>query len=173
MPDDEASEQIAVGVISKPHGVRGEVRIHPYNADSDLLVGFKKVTLKPENGPARDVTIKASRGPKFYRARLGGVDSREAAEELRGTEVLVPRSELPEVEEGEFYLVDLHGLVVWCDGEEVGVVKDTVEYPSAACAVVQFRDGVREMPLLEQWIADIDLDAGKLHLHGFDDVPTR
>jgi len=57
-------------------------------------------------------------------AKLEGVESREAALELQGEEVAVPREALPEAEEGKFYLVDLVGLEVV---NERGVLLGVVE----------------------------------------------
>ena len=57
-------------------------------------------------------------------AKLDGVESREAALLLKGSEVAVPREALPETEEGRFYLADLVGLEVMNEkGVRLGLVE--------------------------------------------------
>src|SRR5258706_16174872 len=57
-------------------------------------------------------------------AKLTGIDSREAALKLKGSEVAVRRESLPKPDEGKYYLTDLVGLeVVNEQGQALGVVR--------------------------------------------------
>jgi 16S rRNA processing protein RimM len=105
---------------------------------------------------------------------LEGIDGREAAEGLRGVELAVPRAELPEPTEGEWYFVDLIGLrAVDARGEAVGEVIDVVSYPSIDCLVVRMADGIREVPVVEPWLVAIDVDGGRVTVGDIADFPIQ
>lgn len=55
-------------------------------------------------------------------ARIDGVNDRNAAELLRGTELFINREDLPATKNGEYYQADLIGMRVIRDGTEIGVV---------------------------------------------------
>lgn len=101
---------ILVGRVAGGFGVRGEVRISTYTEAPMNLAAFK--ALKRQDGsPA--LTIASARPTKDgVICRCPGIDSKEAADALRGLRLYVPRSALPEPDEDEFYLTDLVGLSV-------------------------------------------------------------
>lgn len=101
---------ILVGRVAGGFGVRGEVRISTYTEDPMSIAGFK--TLKRQDGSVA-LTIGSARKTKDgVVCRCPGVETKEAADALRGLRLYVPRSALPEPEEDEFYLTDLVGLTV-------------------------------------------------------------
>ncbi len=110
--------RILMGVIGRPHGVRGWVRITVYTAED--LTAY---------GPLSD-----AKGRRFVlRSRAAGVAEvaelvegaevkladRAAAEKLTNTRLYVERERLPEPEPDEFYLADLVGLAA-CDAAGAG-----------------------------------------------------
>lgn len=101
---------VTLAVITGAHGVTGEVRLKLFTDD---LSGYKSF-----NGGS--LTLKSLRNGI---ARFAEVPDRNAAERLRGTELTVPRSALPPLEEGEYYHADILGLnAVSTTGEVLGVV---------------------------------------------------
>jgi 16S rRNA processing protein RimM len=101
---------VTLAVITGAHGVTGEVRLKLFAND---LSGYRSFN----NG---SLTVKSLRNGI---ARFAEVPDRNAAERLRGTELTVPRSALPPLEEGEYYHTDLLGLpVVSTEGSPLGIV---------------------------------------------------
>ena len=101
---------VTLAVITGAHGVTGEVRLKLFAND---LSGYRSF-----NGGS--LTVKSLRNGI---ARFAEVPDRNAAERLRGTELTVPRSALPPLEEGEYYHTDLLGLpVVSTTGDPLGIV---------------------------------------------------
>ena len=98
--------------------------------------------------------------------RFPGIEDRDSAEALRGTEVYVPRSALPPPSEGEFYWVDLEGLAVeTVEGVALGMVSHL--FSTGANDVVVVRDGAdgreRMIPFVRpDFIRTIDIDAGRM-----------
>jgi len=104
---------IAVAELSAPHGVRGAVRVHLYDAESTALRPGLRVELRPR-GPgdplaAEILSVEPVPGKPAARVRFAEISDRDRAEALRGYQIFVPRDALPPLEEGEFYLDDTLG----------------------------------------------------------------
>ena len=115
---------LAVGRVARAHGVRGRVLIAPYNAESQGLQGVRRIWL----GERAFEVERAERVHLGYLVALRGVGDRDQADALRGQEVRVDRAELPALEEGEMYAIDLIGYAVSDPhGTVHGVVEDLEE----------------------------------------------
>jgi 16S rRNA processing protein RimM len=171
----DAVSWIELGVIAKPHGVQGEIRVHVFNPESTMLAQLAEVFLIGEEGeePALVEVESTRQGPKALLMRLAGVGSRADVEALRGYTLCVPREALPELEEGEYYHADLIGLEALDGDEAVGEVVDVIDYPSAECLKIQRPDGYIEVPMLPRWLDRVDVEAGKVHLKDLDDIPLQ
>lgn len=166
--------RVVLGVITKPHGVRGEVRVHPFNAESDLFKQVSVIDAGPEDGETKRLTIaRASRGPKAWRLKLKGVDTIEAAELLRGHHLSLPRAELPEIDEYDYYYVDLEGLEVLAGDESIGEVLRVLEYPSVDCLEVKLSEGRCEIPMREPWLLEVNVGMGFVRVGDLEDIPVQ
>lgn len=117
-------ELLAVGRVARAHGVRGRVLIAPYNAGSEGLERVRRLWL----GERMFEVDRAERVNLGYLVALRGVADRDQADALRGQEVRVDRVELPALEEGEMYAIDLIGYAVSDpQGTVHGVVEDLEE----------------------------------------------
>lgn len=163
-----ASRLIPVAEVTRPHGVRGELRLHVYNEGSDLLLSRPRIVLRLQDGAERDGRIVAARpANKALLVRLAGVDDRDAAEALRGASVCVGRDTFPPLEEGEFYQCDLEGAqVVLRGGGVVGRVQRLQPYPTCDALVVE-REGAAplEVPLTDDFVAAVDVERQTVELH--------
>ena len=116
----DKNQQILVGKIVAPQGVRGEVRVQTYTDRptdmKDLRVHGEKIA---ENA---FLFVRAVPSSSVIIARIDGVNDRNAAELLRGTELFINREDLPATKNGEYYQADLIGMRVIRDGTEIGVV---------------------------------------------------
>jgi len=96
--------------------------------------------------------------PKGLSAKLQGVDDRDGAEALRGLQVAVPRSELPEAGEDEYYWSDLIGLsVVNQQGVVLGKVTELMETGANDVLVVEGEHGQRLIPFVGQFVLNVNL----------------
>ncbi|MFK8003903.1 MAG: ribosome maturation factor RimM [Polyangiales bacterium] len=173
MTDDE---YVAIGGITKPHGLRGEMRVHAFNLDSPLWKKLTRVLLVHGDGrrESRDV-IRSKRANKYVVMALEGVESIEDVDALRKVELHVLRSEFPEASEEEYYYADLPGMSVVDEGGAVlGEVLKVLEYPAVDCLEVRgATGGVREVPLTRPWLRDIDEESGQVTVRDWDDLPVR
>jgi len=105
---------VTLAVVIGAHGIGGEVRLKVFAENFGSYKSFNDGGL----------TLKSARnGNNGMIARFAEVADRNAAEAMRGTELTVPRSSLPPLEDGEYYHTDVIGLdVVSTDGEAIGRV---------------------------------------------------
>jgi 16S rRNA processing protein RimM len=95
-------------------------------------------------------------------AKLRGVEDRDQAIALRGSEIWVLRSELPEAAAADFYRADLIGCeAVTVQGESLGMVAHFIETPAHALMVVR---GAREawIPAVPRHLKRVDLGARRV-----------
>jgi 16S rRNA processing protein RimM len=90
--------------------------------------------------------------------RVEGVDAREAAEALRGQELLVPRSAAPPLDDDEYWPEDLEGCAVTDGDVEIGVVRALIGYPSVDVLEVE-REGADPLlvPMVRDAIRSVDV----------------
>jgi 16S rRNA processing protein RimM len=153
---------IAIGRVSKPHGVKGEIRIAYFNPENPQFFShYQTIYLQGDERsllPYRLLAVRPHK--KFILAQLEGIQSRAEAEELRGKVVLIDPAELPPLEADEYYWQDILGMQVVSEtGEEVGTIKKIVPTGSNDVYVVQ--KGAQEflIPATEDVIMSIDIDA--------------
>jgi 16S rRNA processing protein RimM len=140
-------EWIEVGRVSRAHGVHGEVRVRPSSDNPDRFLPGSVLHCRPDRigvaGPRLQeqvrLTVDSLRGGDgFPIVAFQGVPDRTAAEALRGHILEIPASELPELDEEEYYPFDLIGLVVRDQtGMGRGTVVDAVESPAHALLVIK------------------------------------
>jgi 16S rRNA processing protein RimM len=160
---------VPLAEVARPHGVRGELRLRPFNRDSDLLLEIDEVMVRFSDGEEQEVTVEAARRANdAILITLTSVDDRNRANELRGAVLCVRRSEFPPVEPGEFYACDVEGARVVLDPgaseerRDVGKVKALRTYPTADVLVVAAADGGRdlEVPLVDAIVREVDVASG-------------
>jgi 16S rRNA processing protein RimM len=148
-------EWIEVGRISRHHGLEGEVRVVLSSDNPERFVTGSVLYARPERqglaGPRSGehvrLTIETVRGDDaFPIVAFREIADRDAAEDLRGHLLEVRPSQLPELDEDEFYPFDLCGLEVRNPlGAAVGRVTDVVESPAHAILVISADSGQEVM----------------------------
>lgn len=85
--------------------------------------------------------------------QLAGTDTREAALELRGVQLYAHDSELPKLDEGQFYYHELRGLPVRdAAGEVLGEVSDVLDMGFQDLLVVRHVGGEALIPLQAPYV---------------------
>ena len=163
-------ETIVVGRIGKPHGIKGEVSVEPRTDEPDRRFADGN-RLKTENkrpgapGPSHLTVL----GSRWHSGRLlvrfAEIGDRNAAEEARGTMLLIPfdPDEHPE-DPDEYYDHQLVGLaVVTTDGREVGVLKEVVHGSAQDLLVISAPTGADVLvPFVSALVPEVDVAGGRL-----------
>ena len=131
-----------MAAIVGAHGVTGEVRLKLFADSIDSLKRHKRF-----DAGGRTLTLKSLRPDKIGAvARFSEIADRTAAEALRGVTLTVARSDLPALDEGEYYHADLIGLpCVAPDGAVIGAVVAVENYGAGDILEIEKPDGKRFM----------------------------
>ena len=137
----ESSSLIELGVVGAPFGVRGWVKLRSFTEPPERLLQHRSVQLHV-GGSWLAYKIEASgRSGGQLTAKLNGVNDRDQAGVLRGAQIGVPRAELPQRDDKDFYRADLIGCeVVNLAGRYLGKVQHFVETPAQVLMVVRGGD---------------------------------
>ena len=156
---------MVLGRVLGAFGIRGWIRIRPFTASADGLLG-QSVWVLNQSGANRVVQVGESRQHgAFVLAQLKEITDRGQAEALRGADVTVGRDQLPEPDAGEYYWADLIGLSVRnVNGVDLGRVTGLIAAPAhdvLRVAAGQGKDGEggREqlIPFVEPILREVDL----------------
>lgn len=155
-------ERVEYGKVGRPHGLRGELRFFPHNPESPILKKIRKglLVLGDKNLP---VNIAAVRGSDdAFVIRFVEITSREDAALWTHGLLMVESSVFPEIdEEDTYYYWQLEGLEARTDdGERVGTVRFVQNYGAGDLLIIRGARGDMDIPFMEPWVGDIDLDAG-------------
>ncbi len=113
-------KRILIGEISTVHGIKGLVKVRSFVEDETL---FEGKVFTEENGSKNIKLVIKNALKGDWLAEANGITDRNEAEKLRGTQLYVDRTVLPEADDGEYYIEDLKGLKVFDEnGKDIGTV---------------------------------------------------
>jgi len=159
---EQASALIQLGFVGAPFGVRGWITLRSHTDPPERLLEHRSLRIG-QGSVWQNYRIEASgRSGGALTVKLAGVEDRDQAQALRGAQVCVPRSELPQRDDKDFYRADLIGCeAVNLDGARLGVVQHFIETPVQVLMVVR---GVQEfwIPAVPQHLRRVDLEARRV-----------
>ena len=154
---------VCVGAITGAHGVSGAVRIRSFTAEPDGVASYGPVVDEAGARKFELEVIGASRGAVLV--RIDGIETRDAAEDLKGVRLYISRAALPSVAEDEYYHVDLLGLAAeTVDGATLGKVVAVHEIGETDVLEVERGEGRGSVlvPFTRALVREVDLAAGRL-----------
>lgn len=150
------SKRILVGKIVAPQGIRGEVRVQSFAENPRDFQKFSVQSAKFNDGDFAFVRVVPNSNVVI--AKIRGVDNRNVAETLRGTELFIARDALPQLENGEYYQADLIGFDVVCNEQKIGAVVCFQNY--GAGDIIELDNG----DMVSFVGANVDMDARKIYV---------
>ena len=177
MSSAKSGERIAVGIIRKAHGVRGEASIEPWTDSADRFVELEAVTLvSPDDALTRELRVESVRahGERAL-MKFAGIDTPEEVQTLHNWTVEIPADQARALDEDEYFLHDLLGLtLIDAEGRERGVVTDTYEGGGGILLHVKRADGKEfDVPFAADLCTEIDVAGRRMVValpEGLDDL---
>ena len=114
-----------IGEVIKPHGIRGEIKVYLYSEQPENFKHYKKIILQETGGSAKEayIVVKSRVQGKVAILQLEGIGTREEAEALQGSKILLNTADFPTLDSDEYYWHQLKGLMVLTEeGQELGRV---------------------------------------------------
>ena len=152
-------DRLLLGTVVKPQGLNGEVKLRHETGDASRFLTLKSA-LMLLNGALSPVRVLSARlsGEDVY-LTLEGVETREAAEALRGAELYVERKNARPLEAGEVFIADLIGLMaVDTRGNRIGTLTDVLQPGGTDVLVFQTPEGPLMAPHLKRLVKSITKD---------------
>lgn len=100
--------KILVGKIVAAQGLKGEVRVQTFTENPSDFINLNIISDGLDGKKIK--FVRALPGSDVIILRVDGIDNRDGAESLRGTELFVNRSDLPALKDDEYYQADLIGM---------------------------------------------------------------
>ena len=159
---ESRAKTVCLGRIVGAHGVRGIVRVQSYAANPNDLTAYG--ALSDASGARRFAVSVTGHVKGMLLARIEGVDDRNAAEALRGTDLHIARAALPTTEGEEFYHVDLLGLRAEnAEGDALGQVSAIHDHGAGPIVEIQPPDGPSTLvSFTREHVPAIDIEAGRM-----------
>ncbi len=155
------------GIITSPHGVRGEVKVYPTTDDVRRFKRLKEIIL--DTGKERlNLEIESVKFVKqFAVLKFKGYDNINDVEKFRQKSLLVARENAVRLKRDEYFIADLMGLKVLDEEEqEIGVLRQVIETGANDVYAIDMKDG-RELllPAIKQCVLEVDVEAGFIKIH--------
>ncbi len=155
-------DRVLVGIVTRPHGIRGEVKIDVQSDVEGRFAPGRELFVVSEGLAARRVRIASSRRQRGGAVvRFEDCQSRDQAENLRGSRLEVSRSEVPVAPPGLYYHFDLIGCrCVDAEQGELGEVTAVLEDGGGDLLAVRRSEKTLLVPFVEAFLESVDI-AGK------------
>jgi 16S rRNA processing protein RimM len=161
--------RLEIGGIARAHGIRGEVVVHTHDPDSEIIGEVTEIWV---GGVVRKI-VEARSTTKGWLVLFEGVTTRNEADLLRGQPVEVDRQVLA-LDDDEVLLDDLIGCaVVLPDGKPWGTIASIEQGYGQDLLVIHDGAIERMLPLVDQFVTNIDLAAGVVTVDPPDGLPEN
>lgn len=165
---------LKVGIITSPHGIKGEVKVYPTTDDPKRFKHLKQVLLDT----GREKLVMEIESVKFFKnmviVKFKGLDTPEDAQKYRQKELYVERKDAVKLQKDEYFIADLIGLRVEDEeGKSVGVLTDVITTGANDVYAVSFTEdsvygpagGEVLLPAIKQCILQISIEEEKMVVH--------
>ena len=147
---------VEAGEIVTTHGVKGEVKVLPWVDGPDVLCEFDRCRID-----GKEYKIESCRIQKTCNlVKLSGIDAMEAAQAMRGKTMELYRED---IDDEVIFAAELIGMAVFCDGKEIGKIRDVLDYPGNSVYVVK---GEYEymIPAVSAFILSTDMEKNEMQV---------
>jgi 16S rRNA processing protein RimM len=153
---------ICVGHILGAQGLKGWVRVFSNTSPRDNIVNYSPWFIE-QGDELKAVSVSGRSQGKNVVAQLDGCDNRSSAEALTGCRILINPSQLPDLQDGDYYWSDLIGLQVESlQGEPLGMVGSMLE-TGADDVMVLNGDRERLIPfVMGEIVHEVDLERQRM-----------
>ena len=147
---------VEAGEIVTTHGVKGEVKVLPWLDSPEDLCDFDRCRIE-----GKEYVIEQCRVQKTCNlVKLSGIDTMEAAQAMRGKTIELYRED---IDDEVIFAAELIGMEVFCEGKNIGKIRDVLDYPGNSVYVVK---GEHEymIPAVKEFILSTDMEKNEMQV---------
>ncbi len=155
-----------VGVLQKPHGLLGDMKVRPETFDFDRHESLKRVFARNRKGEITELAVRATRADsQFWYLKFEGYRTPEALNPLCGQELLIDSAERLELPEGMVYFSELPGMRARDEnGDDIGEIIEVREAGPTEYLAVRTASGEILVPWNNHFVPKIDKTARIVHM---------
>ncbi len=158
--------KVKIGRVQKPFGIKGEVKIMP---TTDFVEQrYKKgqaIELLLDN-EVKHLIIESSRMHQgSVLVKFKDLDSLNDVEFFHRAEIQIERDSMHDLDEDEYYFVDLVGCQVFSNQNLIGQVKEVMDMPAHPVLRLESQEKDILIPFVEKFIETVDLDEKRIDIH--------
>ena len=155
---------IEAGEIVNTHGVRGEVKVLCWLDAPEMLCEFDRCRIAGKDYEMESVRVQKT----CNLVKLSGVDTMEDAQKLRGKVLELYRED---IDDEVIFAAELIGMEVFAEGENIGTIREVLDYPGNAVYVVR---GEHEymIPAVKQFILSTDMERNVMQVRLIEGMRT-
>lgn len=164
--------KLRVGVISKTHGIRGEVKVFPTTDNPGRFDAIKKLNVNLSGKELGEFHIQ---WVKYFKdlviLKFKEINDVNEALKLKDAELFIPRKEGVALKKGEYYIADIIGIEVFDEkNKSIGVVSEVLKTGANDVYIVKKRDGGKDLllPAIAECILDVNIEKNMMRVHLLD-----
>ena len=167
---EELPEYVTIGQITKPHGIRGSLKVEPLTDDPQRFKWLDKIYLTFDEKERTQYHIDHVQiGPQFVYLTLDEITNRDEAEKCRSAYIEITRDECLPLPKDEHYYFDLIGFSVKTkDGKYIGALTDVQSFPAHDLYVVQSDSKEILIPAVPEIVVGVDGDSREIIIDPID-----
>ena len=142
-----------IGVIVKPQGIRGDVKVQPLTDDINRFKNLKEVLIDGLSYHVSSVSI----GGGMVFMELSGITDRNTAELFRGKFLCVKREDAIPLEEGRYFIADILGCKVITENKTIGEIIDITSSRTDVITVKCENGKIMRFPFLKDLVTNVDI----------------
>lgn len=160
-------DMFQVGIITSPHGVKGEVKVFPTTDDNNRFKKLKECYIEYKN---EMMPVKA-KSCKFFKnmviLKFENFDNMNDVEKFRQCKILVDRKNAVALDEDEYFVADLLGISVTDeDGNYIGELIDVIETGANDVYVIKDGEGNEKLiPAIKDCILEVNIKEKNMKVH--------
>lgn len=161
---------LQVGVITSPHGLRGEVKVFPITDDVNKFKKLKNIILDT----GKEKLMLEIGGVKFFKKfvilKFKGIDDINDVEKYGKATIWITREQSGVAKKNEYFIVDLIGLRVFTDDDkEFGSLVDVIQTGANDVYVIDTpKYGEVLVPAIKDCILGVDIESKRIDIHLLD-----
>ena len=147
---------VEAGEIVTTHGIKGEVKVMSWLDSPEDLCDFDRCLID-----GKEYEIEQCRVQKTCNlVKLSGIDTMDQAQLMRGKILELYRED---IDDEVIFAAELVGMAVFADGEEIGKIKEVLDYPGNSVYVVKGKYEYM-IPAVKAFILDTDMEKNEMQV---------
>ncbi len=164
------TDLLCIGSISKPQGIRGELKVVSGLQLQDVFLSLEKVYLQHQGKKSEWKAVRNVRAQnEFFVLKLEDVQTRNDAELYRGYDLYVQKDQIPDMPENTYFVSELIGIHVQSkNGDVIGKIDDVLHMPAHDIYVINTGEDEILIPAVKEFVKQVDLENSRIIIQPID-----